>query len=110
MLIAKINPPAIKVVETSPFTSTSTNLEYMTAIARPYIPGAPSTNFQIQFGSVNLDENNVVVGFNNETNSQLTMTSEELGTWGISDDVLLNLIATKLGVSILETINVQGGF
>lgn len=109
MLIAKINPPAIKILETTPFSSTTKNLDYMTAIARPYTPGAPSTNFQIQFGLVNLDENNVVISFNNETNSQLTMTSEELSTWGTTDDVLLNLIATKLGISILEIVNVPGG-
>jgi hypothetical protein len=106
MLIAKINPPAIKGIEVSPFSSTTVNLDYMTAVARPYIPGVPSTNFQIQFGSVTLGENNVVTSFNNETNTQLSMTSEELSTWGVSDDVLLNLIATKLGVSILEIVNV----
>jgi hypothetical protein len=108
MLIAKINPPAIKIVESSPFTSTTINLEYMTAVARPYIPGASSTNFQIQFGNVVLDGNNVPVKFNNESNTQLSMTSEELITWGVNDNVLLELIATKLGVSILEIVDVSG--
>lgn len=108
MLIAKINPPAIKIVESSPFTSTTINLEYMTAVARPYIPGASSTNFQIQFGNVVLDGNNVPVKFNNESNTQVSMTSEELITWGVNDNVLLELIATKLGVSILEIVDVSG--
>lgn len=109
MLIAKINPPAIKIVETTPFSSTTKNLEYMTAIARPYVPGAQSTNFQIQFGTVSVDENNVPTNFNSENNSQVTMTSEELSTWGVSDDVLLDLIASKIGVSIIEIIDVNGG-
>jgi hypothetical protein len=109
MLITKINPPAIKIVETTPFSSTTKNLDYMTAVARPYTPGAPSTNFQIQFGSVVLNENEVIVRFNNETSSQITMTSEELSDWGTNDEVLLELIAAKLNVSILETINVPGG-
>jgi hypothetical protein len=108
MLIAKINPPAIKTVESSPFTSSTVNLEYMAPIARPYIPGASSTNFQIQFGNVVLDENNVPVKFNNESNIQLSMTSEELITWGVNDNVLLELITTKLGVSILEIVDVPG--
>jgi hypothetical protein len=109
MLIAKINPPAVKGVEASPFSSTTINLEYMTAVARPYVPGALTTNFQVQFGTVTLDEKNVVRNFNNELNSQLTMTSEELITWGVNDDVLLDLIAAKLGVTVLETIEVSGG-
>lgn len=109
MLIAKINPPAIKGVEVSPFSSTTKNLDYMTAVARPYILGAPSTNFQIQFGTVRLNEDGVVVSFNNESNTQLSMTSEELSTWGENDDVLLSLIASKLGISVLETIDVPGG-
>jgi hypothetical protein len=108
MLIAKINPPAIKVVESTPFTSSTINLEFMTAIARPYIPGSNPTNFQLQFGNVNLDENGQAISFNDQTSSQLTMTSEELVTWGTNDDVLLELIATKLGVSVLEIVEVPG--
>lgn len=107
MLVVKINPPAIKTIEVSPFSSTTKNLEYMTAIARPYIPGASSTNFQIQFGSVVLNENGVIVNFNNELNNQVSMSSEELNTWGTNDDILLNLIASKLGVSVIETIDIQ---
>ena len=108
MLIAKINPPALKVVESTPFSSSTINLDYYTAIARPYVPGSSSTNFQLQFGSVNLDDKDQIINFNNETSSQLTMTSEELVTWGTNDDVLLNLIAAKLGVSVLEIIEVPG--
>lgn len=108
MLIAKINPPALKVVESTPFSSSTINLDYYTAIARPYVPGSSSTNFQLQFGSVNLDDKGQIINFNNETSSQLTMTSEELVTWGTNDDVLLNLIAAKLGVSVLEIIEVPG--
>ena len=109
MLIAKINPPAIKIVETTPFSSTTKNLDYMTAIARPYILNSPSTNFQIQFGSIVLNENEVIVGFKHETSSKITLTSEELSDWGSNDEILLELIATKLNVSILETINVPRG-
>ena len=106
MLIAKITPPAIKIVESTPFSSTTKNLEYMTAIARPYVPGASITNFQIQFGELRLDNTDTVVGFDNESNSQLSMTSEELSTWGTNDETLLTLIAAKLGVSVIEIISI----
>lgn len=110
MLIAKINPPAVKSIGVTPFSSTTTNLNYMTAIARPYVPGASSTNFQIQFGTANLNEIDEIVGFQNELNSQIVMTSEELSTWGTNDDILLNLIASKLSVSVLEIVDVPQGY
>ena len=108
MLIAKINPPAVKGVEASPFSSTTINLEYMTAVARPYIPGSSSTNFQVQFGNVDLDKNDKIINFNSQTNTQLPMTGKELETWGTDDEILLDLIAAKLGVSVLEIIDVPG--
>lgn len=102
MLISKINPPAKKTTEINPFSSTTENLEYMTAVARPYVPGADRTNFQVQFGTVTLDESNIVNGFNNQLDSQLTLTKDELGNWGTNDEALLTAIAAKLGVSILS--------
>jgi hypothetical protein len=110
MLIAKINPPAVKSIGVTPFSSTTTNLNYMTAIARPYAPGASSTSFQIQFGTANLNEIDEIIGFRNELDSQLVMTSEELSTWGTNDDTLLNLIASKLGVSVIEIVDVPQGY
>jgi hypothetical protein len=107
MLIAKINPPAIKVINPTPFSSTTRNLEYMTAAARPYIPGASETNFQIQFGTVVLNDESQIVNFNPENQVQLSMTSEELSTWGTNDDTLLRLICAKLGVSVLEIISIN---
>jgi hypothetical protein len=107
MLIAKINPPAIKVVNPTPFSSTTKNLEYMTAAARPYIPGASETNFQLQFGNVTLNDESQIVNFNGENQSQLSMTSEELSTWGTNDDTLLRLLCAKLGVSVVEIISVN---
>ena len=107
MLIAKINPPAIKVVNPTPFSSTTKNLEYMTAAARPYIPGASETNFQLQFGDVTLNDESQIVNFNGENQSQLSMTSEELSTWGTNDETLLRLLCAKLSVSVVEVISVN---
>jgi len=52
MLLAKINPAAEKVTEVTPFSSTTISLEYMTAIARPYVAGATQTNFALEFGTI----------------------------------------------------------
>lgn len=107
MIIAKINPTATKVTQVSPFSSTTETLEYMTAIARPYIPGATNTNFQVSFGSVDTDEENNVVRFNQKTRERMTFTKEELSTWGTNDETLLTIVATKLGVSITEFIDFE---
>jgi hypothetical protein len=110
MLIAKINPPAKKVIEVTPFTTTTEDLDYMTAIARPYIPGAEKTNFQVQFGTLILNDEGTPERFVNQNNTQITLTSEELTTWGTNDEVLLNLVSEKLGVEVLEFINISQDF
>ena len=76
MLVAEISPSAQKSIEVSPFSSTTINLSYMTAIARPYVPGAESTNFQVQFGTIGLDELGVAQSFSGQLNSQITLTKE----------------------------------
>jgi C4-type Zn-finger protein len=79
----------------------------MTAIARPYTPGAESTNFQIQFGTLVTNGEGVVERFNGQLNTQLTLTKEELSTWGTNDEILLSIIAEKLGVNVIEFIEVS---
>ena len=101
MLLAKINPAAKKTTEVSPFSSTTITLDYMTAIARPYVAGASQTNFVIEFGAI-IEEDGVVTSFNSRTQTNLNLTSEELSSWGTNDEVLLTIIASKLGVSIEE--------
>lgn len=106
MLVSRINPPARKVVEVTPFSSTTQDLSYMTAIARPYAPGAEVTNFQVQFGTLVTNEEGVVQSFFNQLNTQVSLTKEELSSWGTDDDVLLTIVANKLGVTATEFIEV----
>jgi hypothetical protein len=107
MIIAKITPTATKVTQVTPFSSETKTLDYMTAVARPYVAGSSQTNFQISFGTVNVNDKGDIVNFNNETNERLTLTSEELSTWGTNDESLLTIIANKLNVTIskFETVD-----
>jgi hypothetical protein len=107
MLLAKINPAAEKVTEVTPFSSTTISLGYMTAIARPYVAGATQTNFVLEFGTITEVEG-VVKSFNPRTQSNLTLTSDELSTWGTNDEVLLSILAGKLNVSVESYVNVTG--
>lgn len=109
MIIAKITPTATKVTQVTPFSSETKSLDYMTAVARPYVVGSSQTNFQVSFGTLNVDDEGNIVNFNNETNERLTLTSEELSTWGTNDETLLTIIANKLNVTIskFETVNLD---
>lgn len=106
MLVSKIKPAAKKVIEVTPFSSTTQELNYMTAIARPYTPGAEITNFQVQFGNLSTNSEGVVESFFNQMNTQISLTKEELVNWGTNDEVLLSIVATKLGVTATEFIEV----
>lgn len=107
MLLAKINPAAEKITEVSPFSSTTISLDYMTAIARPYVAGATQTNFVIEFGNIT-EVDDVVTSFQSKTQTNLILTSDELSSWGTNDEVLLTIVASKLGVAVEGYKNFDG--
>ena len=106
MLYAKINPTATYTVQVSPFSATTTQCSYMTAYARPYAVGAEQTNFQVQFGNEIKNEEGVVVGVTSEFSTNITMTAIELANWGTNDTVVLTDIATKIGTTATEFIEI----
>lgn len=111
MLLAKINPAAEKVIQVTPFSSTTIFLDYMTAIARPYVAGATQTSFELEFGTVSEikeSEEVTIQLFKSIVQTNLTLTSEELSTWGTNDEVLLSIIAGNLNVSVESYLNVNG--
>jgi hypothetical protein len=116
MLIAKINPAATFTSQSGPFAQTqTTTADYLTALARPYVAGASQTNFEVLFGTytaavaaVEASEGVEAVQaqpakFNHIQSSQVTLTSEELASWGTDDSVLLTAVASKLGTSVVST-------
>ena len=106
MLYTKINPTATYTVQVSPFSATTTQCSYMTAYARPYALGGEQTNFQVQFGNEIKNEEGVVVGVTSEFSIDITMTSVELANWGTDDTVVLTDIATKIGTTATEFIEI----
>jgi len=104
MLYSKISPPAVISQQLTPFSTTSKELEYMGVFARPYGLGATSVTFEIVFGIMNKDENNTPVSFEGEYTTSITLTTEDLSTWGSDDSVFLHKIASKIGTTITEFI------
>jgi hypothetical protein len=110
MLLAKITPTAEIVAQTTPFEHSTTNAPYMSVVANPYIPDAEITNFTISFGysvpPAPLEEPQPSPYVFIYT-YQLSLTKQELATWGINDEDLYEIVANKLGCSIVEFINVD---
>ena len=106
MLYAKINPTAKVYSQINPFSGTTVECNYMSALARPYGAGASQVNFEVIYGTI-IVENNVPTKFNRLTSSNLTLLSSEMNSWGIDDTVHLDLIGTKLGVTTSDYVTIN---
>ena len=106
MLYAKINPVAKAYKRINPFSETTIDCDYMTALARPYEAGSSKTKFEIVFGTVTFD-NNTPIEFNRLIDYNITLSSSEISTWGMDDTVLLTIIASKLGITAIDFITID---
>ena len=114
MLVAKINPPAKRVIQKTPFESKEFIGEYMIARCSKLVVGAMSSSFndkiefEVRFGSIkyekNLDGSQGKPLFDKVTHHFVNFTHSELSNWGTDDSVVYSKIADKLGFNIVETI------
>ena len=100
MLLGKLATPAMKVVQNGVFDATSIYAEYMVVSARKFVIGAKNVSFEIRFGNVLLE--NEQERFDIVLREYITILSEDLVTWGIDDSILLDIIAAKLGTTLIE--------
>jgi hypothetical protein len=111
MLIAEINPAAQIVTEANPFAPVTTEAAYMTAIARPYALGATTVNFQVTYGILVPAPEGSPVGtlpsFQGQFNTSVTLSGDQISSWGIDDTIILDEIATIVGTTVVETLTVQ---
>ena len=104
MLLGKLSKAAEKVYKTTPFTTEIVTAEYMSVSAGKYVIGAKDVSFELRFGKLVLDEAGKPKEFEVVIRDSAKLTSEELSTWGTDDSIVLDLIAAKLGVTILEKV------
>jgi hypothetical protein len=107
MLYAKISPSAKAIHQSTPFTSVTTEADYMTVLARPYGAGATKVNFEILFGTITNNGPKGEQKFTSVTSSNMTLQGEELSQWGTNDEVVLQIVANKLNVSVLSYITIE---
>lgn len=112
MLVATINPPAKKLAQATPFSTTElTANQMMIRCTSLVIGGGGQSNselikFDVRFGTVEYQQNpdgsqgnalfNILVIYN------ATFTQAELSDWGTDDSVIFNKIAQKLGFNIVS--------
>lgn len=106
MLYGKIIPAATFVKQVTPFETTSTNANYISALARPYGLGAKKVNFEVLFGNIHQNENGENQ-FERVSSYPVMFEENELGDWGVDDTVMLNKIAEKLNVTISDFITIN---
>lgn len=112
MLVATINPPAKKLVQSSPFSTTELTANQMVVKCTQLVIGgasgsnSDSVKFDVRFGTVSYEKNpdgsNGNAIFNILLIYNATFTQEELSSWGTDDTVIFNAIAQKLGFSVVS--------
>ena len=118
MLAAKISPKAKKVMQVSPLETKEFTADYMSAKCTKLIIGGGSshndnTEFSLRFFNVKYDTNpdgsqgraimDIIMVHN------VTFSQTELANWGTDDSIVLDLVAQKLGFTILskDTLDIE---
>lgn len=84
--------------------STSGTSGFTAAVARPYVLGTNSVNFQVSYGEVVLNESGSVTNFNTVFNTNITLSGDAITDWGTNDATVLEAIATAQGTTVTEIV------
>lgn len=113
MLVAKVNPPAKKIMQQNPFQQTEITAEYMVAKCIQLVIGGAQGSlndeiqFQVKFGNLKYEQNpdgtNKPPILDILLNTRVVFTQSELSDWGTDDTIVYNKIANKLGFNIIST-------
>ena len=104
MLYAKIFPIAKRIRQINAFSSLTIEGDYMTFSIQPYIAGSNSIKVNVMFGNITeitTDDNNYEQ-FNLIYSTKIDVSGTDLQNWGVEDEYLLDVIANKIGTSIVE--------
>jgi hypothetical protein len=113
MLVARVNPPAKKVFQTSPFSQVEVEGDLMIAKCSSLVVGAmfgtqnDEITFQVRFGKIKYEKNpdgtNGNPIFDIVVVTRVNFTSQEMADWGTDDSIVYDKIAEKLGFDVIST-------
>ena len=112
MLVAKINPPAKRVMQVGPFSTQEFTGDCMIARCdRLAIGTSDKIEFTIRFGNItyqkNIDGSDGRAMFDKVYQTRVEFTAAELATWGTDDSVVYDIIAQKMGFTVLSKFEVE---
>lgn len=113
MLLAKINPPAITVRQSTPFEQPSQILgDYMKVTAERYELGSNRVRFQIAFGYITEPSQEQVIGnalatFNVIHLDSIVLEGQDIQSWGEDDTTIMNIIANKFNTAVETFQNIE---
>ena len=105
MLISKISPSVEKIYTVSVTENKIVTADYMAIIARDYTIGGKNVSFEVRFGNLELKKDGTPKRLDVLLRDYMTFTINELSEWGTDDSILHELIANKIGKTIVEKIN-----
>jgi hypothetical protein len=113
MLVAKVNPPAKKILQINPFQQTEVIAEYMIAKCTKLVIGGSQGSlndeieFQVKFGNLKYEQNpdgtNKPPILDTVLTTKVIFSQSELSDWGTDDTIVYNKIANKIGFNIEST-------
>lgn len=112
MLVAKINPPAKRVIQTGPFSTEEFTGDCMVARCNKLVIGASEDiQFEVRFGNIkyekNLDGSQGKPLFDKVYQTRMEFTAQEMANWGTDDSVVYDIIAQRAGVNIVSKFEID---
>jgi hypothetical protein len=103
MLVAKISPSAsFSQKDENPFSSaTVASFDHLGVIGVNYVPGNEKHEFVVVYGNIK-NVNDVDYLQRAPQRTQLVLTAAEVANWGTNDEELFEIVAAKLGTSVVE--------
>ena len=107
MLVARINPPVKRIIQTGAFETKEFTGELMVAKCSKLVIGtSDKIEFEVRFGNVkyekNLDGSQGKALFDKVYQLRIDFDQSEMASWGTDDSVVYDIIAQRIGVSILS--------
>jgi hypothetical protein len=102
MIFAKVSPPQSLTVQVTAKDLVTITAEYITAIAQPYPLGADFVKFKVLYCDISFNEDNYPVDYEDLAFERITLTSDQLKSWGSDDTVILRELARQLEMSIIR--------
>ena len=106
-IFAKIDPVVSLVQQDSIFNPNPIYVtgSYMTAFAERYALGANKANFRVSYGECKFDESNNVTEFKAIHSENITLSEQDIESWGQDDSVILYIIASKNNTSVTSIVS-----